>query len=420
MSAGFLSLVPAVISWVAVAYKLPAFKRNLHDPAIRAFWLSLFFLALALTLLLPTVALWIDQATRFSNLSRLLGNETVLVAAWAVQIFVFLNLDYRQDGVRSRVRLASWALVGVLIAMSTLFALAPVHHETADFWQRYSRAPFMLEYRLVFLAYLGLAVMNIMRHSWRYAGVSEQPSLSLGLRLVAVGGLLGGGYVAHEGVRSFAVAIGVHNAFLDSDTATRLLIASSVACMTAGVTMPAWGSRFGISAIYKWLERYGTYRQLYPLWSVLYRATPEIGLLPPKNVVADAFTLRDLEFRLYRRIVEIRDGILALRLYTDAHVIQRAQELSQAARLPANEVRATVEAASLAAALEMRKQDSPSHAVPPSFDLYGGPDIRSEASVLVAVARSFRHSPIVRAVVKQTRRQQAAASSGAQLPASRR
>jgi hypothetical protein len=420
MSAGFLSLVPAVIAWIVVAYKLPAFKRNLHDPAIRAFWLSLFFLALALTVLLPTVALWIDQTTRISNLSRLLGNETVLVAAWAVQVFVFLNLDYRQDGVRSRVRLALRALLGVLIAMSTLFALAPVHHETADFWQRYSRAPFMLEYRLVYLAYLGLAVMSIMRHSWRYAGVSEQPSLSLGLRLVAVGGLLGGGYVAHEGVRSFAVAIGVHNAFLDSDTVTRLLIASSVACMTAGVTMPAWGSRFGISAMYQWLDRYITYRQLYPLWRALYHATPEIGLLPPKNAAADALTVRDLDFRLYRRIVEIRDGSLALRPYTDTHVIQRARELSQAARLPDNEVRATVEAASLAAALEVRKQGSPPHAAQPVFDLYGGPDIRSEASVLVAVARSFRHSPIVRAVVKQTRRQQAAASSGAQLPASRR
>jgi hypothetical protein len=420
MSAGFLSLVPAVISWVAVAYKLPAFKRNLHDPAIRAFWLSLLFLALALTVLLPAAALWIDQMTRISNLSRLLGNETVLVAACTVQVFVFFNLDRKRDDVRSKIRLASWALLGVLIAMSTLFALAPVHHETADFWQQYSRAPFMLEYRLVYLAYLGLAVINIMRHSWRYAGVSEQPSLSLGLRLVAVGGLLGGGYVAHEGVRSFAVAIGIHNAFLDSDTVTRLLIASSVACMTAGVTMPAWGSRFGISAMYQWLDRYITYRQLYPLWRVLYRATPEIGLLPPKNVVADAVTVRDLEFRLYRRIVEIRDGILALRPYTDARVIQRAQELSQKPRLPSNEVRAIVEAASLAVALEMRKQDSPSHAIPPSFDLYGGADIRSEASMLVAVARAFRHSPIVGAIVKQMRRQQATHSAGAQPPASRR
>jgi len=420
MTAEILSLVPAVLAWTALAYKLPAFRRNRQDPSVRAFALSLFFLALALTVLLPPVALWIDRVAGLANLSRLLGNSVVLIAAWAVQLFVFRTLDYRGDGARSRIQLASWALVAVLIAMSALFALAPVHREAAEFWQRYSTAPLMLEYRLVYLAYMGLAVINIVRHSWRYAGMTDQPSLSLGLRVLALGGLLGGGYVAHEGLRSVAVAFGTDNAFLDSDTVTRVLIAGSVALMVAGVTMPAWGPRVGMPAVYHGLGRYQTYRQLYPLWHALYRANPEIGLLPVRSALADALTIRDLDFRLYRRIVEIRDGSLALRPYLEPWVVRRASELSRFAGVPDAESRAVIEAASLATALYARKLGRPPHSAVSRFELSGGGDVSSEAAVLVRVARCFRRSPIVATIVAEMKDGARTPTSGVELPVSRR
>src|SRR5947209_17618527 len=213
-----------VLAWAGVAYKLPAYRRNRTDPTVRAFWLSLLFRALALTVPVPSIARWIDSVTGLPNTSRLLGNGTVLVAAWAVQVFVLLTLDYQRNGVQTRVRVASWALVVVLAVMTVLFILAPVHREAAEFWQRYGTAPFMLAYRLVYLAYLGLAVVNIVRHSWHYAGLADQPSLALGLRLVAIGGVLGGAYVSHEGLRAAAQKFGLRAGVLDSDTITRLLI----------------------------------------------------------------------------------------------------------------------------------------------------------------------------------------------------
>jgi hypothetical protein len=46
MTAEILSLVPTVLAWGAMVYKIPAFRRDRHDPSVRAFALSLFFLAL--------------------------------------------------------------------------------------------------------------------------------------------------------------------------------------------------------------------------------------------------------------------------------------------------------------------------------------------------------------------------------------
>jgi hypothetical protein len=308
--------------------------------------------------------------------------------------------------------------------MTGLFILAPVHHEAADFWQRYGTAPFMLEYRVLYLAYLGLAVINIVRHSWHYAGMADRPSLALGLRFVAIGGLLGSGYVAHESLRAAALTVGMHSAILESDTLTRVLIASSVALMVAGVTMPAWGPRFLIPALYERLSGYRSYRQLYPLWKALYRANPEIALLRPRSALVDALMIRDLDFRLYRRIVEIRDGSLALRPYFDSRVIEQARELSRAAELPDDERLATIEAASIAAALQARMYDQPARVgnspAPPSFESHGGADVASEAEVLVRVARCYRRSPIVRAILVETKGRASGRMAGSGTLAGRR
>jgi hypothetical protein len=424
VTAQTLSLVPMVLAWAGVAYKLPAYWRNRSDPTVRAFWLSLLFLALALTVLVPSIARWIDSVTGLPNISRLLGNGTVLVAAWAVQVFVLLTLDYQRDGVQARVRVASWSLVGVLAVMTVLFILAPVHREVAEFWQRYGTAPFMLAYRLVYLAYLGLAVVNIVRHSWHYAGIADQPSLALGLRLVAIGGVLGGAYVIHEGLRAAAQKFGLHAGVLDSDTITRLLIASSVGLMVAGVTMPAWGPRLKIPALYHWFSRRRAYRQLYPLWRDLYRVNPEIALIPPRSQLADAVSFRDLDFRLYRRVVEIRDGSLALRSYLDPALIEEVRDLCRAANLSHEETVVNLEAATIAATLQARKAGQPERAnVPPDvypLESHGGSDVASEAETLVRVAQYYRHSPVVRTIVAAKKSSSASWITRVSTPTGRR
>ncbi|MFI8361530.1 MAB_1171c family putative transporter [Streptomyces sp. NPDC085612] len=60
-----------------------------------------------------------------------------------------------------------------------------------------------------------------------------------------------------------------------------------------------------------WARAYRSYRALYPLWRDLYESSPDIALEPPGASVSD------LDYRLHRRVVEIRDGWRDLRPYID-------------------------------------------------------------------------------------------------------
>ncbi len=324
MAQELLTYGPTVLAWAAVAYRLPVVWRRTGDPPRHFYWLTLLFLALALTVLLPPVYVAIDRLTGVPNLARLLAHGLVLATGWAVQGFL-LQLNYPDGSARRKLHRLGWLSAGALAVMTTLFALAPVDEESLEFMKRYADAPYMLEYWLVFLASLGLALSNVVRLSWRYADLTDRAALRLGLRVSAAGGVAGLGYVAHEGFYATARRLGLGYPLGEKEMITTVLVAVATSLMIIGSTMPAWGPRVGIPALYRWVGRYGAYRRLYPLWRALVEATPEIALLPPSSAVMDALTVRDLGFRLYRRVVEIRDGRLALRPYLDPTVAEDAR-----------------------------------------------------------------------------------------------
>jgi hypothetical protein len=170
--------------------------------------------------------------------------------------------------------------------------------------------------------------------------------------------------------------------------------------------MPAWGPRVGLPTLLRWIGRYQTYRELYPLWLALYRSSPEIGLMPPSSSVVDALTLRDLDFRLYRRVIEIRDGRLALRSYLDPQIDAAACKLGQEAGLGTEELPVVIEAASLAAALRAKTEGRPSPGRQ-TFEAPGWADLDSEAAWLRKVTSAYVNSPVVRAVLARQEQERA-------------
>ncbi|WP_040668405.1 MAB_1171c family putative transporter, partial [Nitrolancea hollandica] len=199
MSEALLHWGPAVFLWLAAAYKLPALHRNAGDPGLRAYCLTIVSFAMAFTLLAPPVYQAFDRLAGVPNIARLLANSLGLVSCWSVQAFL-AYLSKPASEARTEIRRLGWALAGCLILMTLCFAAAPVDQEAVDFSGRYGAAPFVLEYRLIFLSYLGLAAANVARLSWRFAGIADRPALRLGLRLNAIGGLVGLIFVAQEGL----------------------------------------------------------------------------------------------------------------------------------------------------------------------------------------------------------------------------
>lgn len=328
-----------------------------------------------------------------------------------------LHVNYQGREVAVRRRRGTLIFVGALVLLTVLFALAPIDDEAVWFIQRYGRSPFVLEYRLTFLVYMGVAMANVASLSLRYARITNRPTLRLGLRLVALGGLCGLGYVLSDGLSLLSIRFQVADPLPAPALVSSVCSAAALVLTIVGSTMPAWGPRAGIPAMCDWYARYRSLRRLYPLWAALYRAQPEIALLPPPSAIQDALVFRDLGFRLYRRVVEIRDGYLLLRPYFDPDAVAAATDLCAQAGLTSDTTKAVVDAASLAVALKYQACGQRPHTAAPYPVSDRGADLADEVVTLERVAHCFQHSPIVRRVLSRMASPEHRPISAAQDPA---
>ena len=109
-------------------------------------------------------------------------------------------------------------------------------------------------------------------------------------------------------------------------------------------------------SIYHWGMQYRAYRRLYPLWHDLYEVTPGIALDPPDSARTDALILRNLGLRLYRRVMEIHDGVVALQRYTDANLRDRARALCWAIGVSEEDAPVCIEAMMWTAAIKAKQR----------------------------------------------------------------
>jgi hypothetical protein len=395
----FIDYGPALLAWVAVLYRVTILRRPVESQGLRGYWFGLLALALAATVLLPPIYLAFDDLVGVRNLARLLAHSLVLVSSWCVQVYLYY-LTYTDSRAGAGTRRSACVLVVALALMAACFAQVHVGEDAFNFSGHYASAPFVFEYRLVFLAYIAWALRTIIVLTWRCADVARsRPALHLGLRLVALGCVLGLVYVAHEGLWLATGRLGLPYPVPQPERFKQVLIAGIISLVALGASLPGWGPRVGIPALYVWAARYRACRRLYPLWRDLCQACPEIALVAPPSPVADALTVRGLGFRLSRRVVEIRDGHLALRPYMAPDVAAEARAQCQRAGLREQDEAAVVEAACLAAALQARRLGQRVGIQAPIAGTMGGTDIQGEAEFLRRVADHYRHSPVVRAVV---------------------
>jgi len=396
VSAIIAAYLPAAILWIGALYKLPSFYREPRNPGRRNLWLTFFFIATSVTVLLPPVYVGIDRLTGIANVSRLLSNSVTLLACWALQAFLsYVSRADQRTG--AEVRRNGWLLVVCVVAMTGLFLTAPVPREALNFVQRYGDAPHILEYRLVYLIYLGLSQVTLIRLAWHYAQVADHPSLRLGMRIWAVSGPIALAYVANDGVYLIFRRLGLTYPIANPAALDQVLVALALGVGAVGTTMPSWGPHVGIPRLHRWVQDYRSVRRLYSLWADLCRSNPEIALVPPPRPLIDRLTFGDVEFRLHRRVVEIRDGMLALRPYADPKVQELAHRLSCDQGLDDQQTAAVVDAATLAAAQwsKAKGQAGREKALPSTS---GGQNLEEEVRVLERMADCYTHSPIVRQI----------------------
>lgn len=163
----------------------------------------------------------------------------------------------------------------------------------------------------------------------------------------------------------------------------------------------------------RWRRHYLAYQRLYPLWRALYFAHPELQLLMPPGPIASAMTLRHMDRRLRRRVVEILDGERVLGEHMDPAVAAETDRLGRAAGLAGLDLEAAVQAASLAAALHRmrghltlpRPDDAPDPAdVPsaPGLEALDEVNLDLEVTRLETISAAYTDSPIVKQALTAT------------------
>jgi hypothetical protein len=292
----------------------------------------------------------------------------------------FTQSVWRGEGAR----LAPHALftAATMVLLAVCFALSEPRRVGDDTVFSDAGLPFALGDKALFLLYslvsLGLLFAVFARSAWH----AEPGPLRAGLWLlvVGVGSAFAWTFWDVDDVRRLAQSarIGAREDVLSS-----VLAAVTIGSVAAGATLSAWSP--AVSAVIGRVRAYRAYRRIEPLWTALRTAVPGIALDPGRELAGGA------EFALYRRVIEIRDGHLALRAHFDPDLPARAEAAARRAGVREAEVAATVEAVTLAAAIEAgragrRFDREPDLEAEPDADA----DVTAEAAWLVQVSRAWQ------------------------------
>ncbi|MFI9201532.1 MAB_1171c family putative transporter [Streptomyces sp. NPDC053048] len=387
----FLHTLGVVAAWSGLFYKLRALRQNPRDPALAALCAVFALSGLSFFVSLPPVWVRVDELTGVPNIAAVLAQSCVLSLVVGQQVVLTY---WARPPERAR-RIVRWQLAfcaASLVALVTLFCLlTPTVQRVKGFTLYYVHDPYYVAYLSLYVGVYLIGEANVFRVCWGYSRVAGRTWLRRGLRVIAVGafatlgyGLIRAGNVLGT-VFDFDLRAWENVAWLCGDLGSALTL--------VGWTLPGWGPR--VAAAGHWLTAYRRHRRLYPLWAALHEAVPTIALAPARGAFADRLEFRQLEFRLYRRVIEIRDGQLALRDRHDPVAAEKAREEAVAAGLPESEVRARVEAVRIRTALanKARGRAGAASAGTSADRAAARRDLAEETVWLVHVATAFAALP---------------------------
>ncbi|MGN9821939.1 MAB_1171c family putative transporter [Streptomyces sp. SD11] len=340
---------PALLAWGALLWLRPG-----PTPGRRSVRLCVLGLAVSQTLLTPAVV-HLMQVVGLGGVERLAGHLAMLVAASAGSD-TLLRLRGRTRA--ARVSLVWAAASGSLMAL--LFALTP---------DLRPQSPWVMEYCVAYAVALVPELVLVALLCLRELDAAADRALRLGLRLIGAGCCAAVGYMAVRTTVAMTARVPLDFPLGRTFLLSKALPTTAHVLVLCGVAVPA---------LVKWLRLYRRYRRLTPLWTALFEAEPSIALEPPGRFTAVVGFPTPL--RLYRRVIEIRDGLLAIRPYRP-----------DPAEVPAQADKYGREALGISLALRARAAGGP-----PRFDgaeTAGGQDLSSDTEYLCKVADAFGALP---------------------------
>ncbi|MGW1055206.1 MAB_1171c family putative transporter [Streptomyces sp. NPDC001118] len=338
-----LSWAGAIASLAAFAYKLPKLRISTQSATLCALCTYFLFNAVAYLVDLEILRGWLVRAFNYPNITIIIVQASVFVLTAAQQVSIVYMILPPEKAQRA----ARGQIIGFGIALAVLIALFAAMHPSKvsstqeTVYLNIEDGNYAL-YMSYYLAICAIGRFQTVLFSFRYARTIRDFWLRLGMCCVAGGSAL---ILVYCAVRYWQI-LALHTDFIDRAPWKFLfwLIADiGTLLQMFGWTVPSWGPKLG--GLRSWLMNYRAYRRLGPLWRAIAQAAPEISLEPARHPMLDWIPPRSLDYRLYRRVIEIRDGQLILARMADPIAIHR---LEQARRM---EHEALFEAALLKTAL---------------------------------------------------------------------
>jgi hypothetical protein len=364
----------AALLWVTVLARLPSLRRGVRQ---RIFWANLLCCALAVTVALPALAT--------GRPVPVVAHVFALAAAQMLLSFVCLVTGTGRPWVQ-------WSLTGAMMAYLVVRAR---HGTPAD--------PFLTQgatevaYWSAFHGYLAFLMLLNARACTIIGRAAPAGHVRRGILAMGHGILVIALYALAK-----ALLIGAVNAGPGADL--RAWEPWLVAVRTGGVLLYLIGG--AVPAVVRLRPVLDVYRSLLvlrPLWSAMRHAFPQVVLMPPAAAALRMPGVAGSRLRLYRRVIEIRDGLLALRPYLPAECPEQARtaagrkpEQAQPAAGrkpeqagPEQEEEAALEAERIVAALRQRSTGRPPDGAPGRWAVVG-PEMADEVAWLSAVSRHFK------------------------------
>ncbi|MFC9583539.1 MAB_1171c family putative transporter [Streptomyces yangpuensis] len=371
--------IAALSSYAALLYRLTQARRSWRDGAYRALIATL--LLQCLTFTMGAVAMGGGSLLGIGNLAVLIMHLAAVAFCVAAQI-ILLRWAATDEAAARGTRY--WLITGIVldVLLTALFFLADGPGRPMSDFDGTSR-PLLLTYLLVFIVSQAVPCVTIYRQCGPYARMTDNASLRQALRMLSVAAVVLFLYCTARTVNILTAAAGVDIGAWK--LASNVFSASGIVILSLSLINSLWGPP--VSRLVEWARSYRSYRALHPLWRDLYEASPDIALEPPKASVSD------LNYRLHRRVVEIRDGWRDLRPYIarDTHAADGPGGAAGNGAAGAEARQAFAEAAQIRQALQAKRTGSvPDHSKDAGdFDDRDTDNFMAEVAWLTQVAAAY-------------------------------
>lgn len=343
-----------LLLWGAVLAKLFLTGAGSRASGARLLSVALVMVAGAITVDLHLVYLPLDRALGGHNLSCLLVYGQALVAVWA--LYQVLELDLaRSVGSTSSTRRGRYDLPVTLAALAATFVAGParlpdVPKVNAHTYATPGTAAFFTV-AVVAVSFFVVRSFVAARRLARHAALDGRRLLATGLRLMNLAGVLGLTNNVYQ-ILIFPPLARLSWANSLSDVLTTSGYAAG-GLLGLGIVLPAARSWHPLVLAAAAVRQRVAFLALYPLWRDLADVTPGIVLAPSSSRLSAAVAVRDVGYRLYRRVIEIRDGLRAVQPFMAAVEVQTGAGSSGPGQ---PDMLAGAQAAALAAAVHRKRR----------------------------------------------------------------